>query len=240
MRINIKKSMDNYENHIPINKWAEDDRPREKLELKGRHALSDAELLAILIATGTRSESAVDLSKRLLQKASNNLIELSKMCLSDLLKEKGIGRAKAMAIMAALELGRRRNESGAISLEKITQSRQAFEIFRSLMGDVQYEQFWMLLLNRGNRLMRKIPISEGGISGTVVDPKKIFNIVLEFHASSIIIGHNHPSGNLEPSEADTRLTRKIRDAGTLLDIALLDHIIVGDDGYYSFADQGTM
>ena len=232
--------MDNYENHIPINKWAEDDRPREKLELKGRHALSDAELLAILIATGTKHESAVDLSKRLLQKASNNLIELSKMCLSDLLKEKGIGRAKAMTIMAALELGRRKNESGAISMEKITHSSQAFEIFRSLMGDNHYEQFWMLLLNRGNRLMRKIPISEGGISGTVVDPKKIFNIVLEFHSSSIIIGHNHPSGNLEPSEADTRLTRKIRDAGALLDIALLDHIIVGDDSYYSFADQGTI
>lgn len=230
--------MDNYINHIPINKWAEDDRPREKMELKGRHALSDAELLAILIATGTRSESAVDLSKRLLQKADNNLIELSKFCLSDLLKEKGIGRAKAMTIMAALELGRRRNESGAICLEKITQSRQAYEIFRSLMGEIQYEQFWMLLLNRGNRLIRKIPISEGGISGTVVDPKKIFNIVLEFHASSIIVGHNHPSGNLEPSEADTRLTRKIRDAGTLLDVALLDHIIVSDDSYYSFADQG--
>lgn len=232
--------MDNYVNHVPINKWAEDDRPREKMELKGRHALSDAELLAILISTGTKSESAVDLSKRLLQNAGNNLIELSKLCLSDFLKEKGIGKAKAMTIMAALELGRRRHGSGAVSQEKITQSRQAYEIFRSLMGEMHYEQFWILLLNRGNRLMRKIPISEGGISGTVVDPKKIFNIVLEAHASSIIIGHNHPSGNLEPSEADTRLTKKIRDAGNLLDIALLDHIIVCDDGYYSFADQGNI
>jgi DNA repair protein RadC len=232
--------MDNYINHVPINKWAEDDRPREKMELKGRHALSDAELLAILISTGTKSESAVDLSKRLLQNAGNNLIELSKLCLSDFLKEKGIGKAKAMTIMAALELGRRRNGSEAASQEKITQSRQAYEIFRSLMGEMHYEQFWMLLLNRGNRLMRKIPISEGGISGTVVDPKKIFNIVLEAHASSIIIGHNHPSGNLEPSEADTRLTKKIRDAGNLLDVALLDHIIVSDDGYYSFADQGSI
>ena len=232
--------MDNYINHIPINQWAEDDRPREKLELKGRHALSDTELLAILINTGTRQESALDLSKNLLQKAGNNLIELSRMCLSDLLKEKGIGKAKALAIMAAMELGRRRNEAVAVCLEKITQSRQAYEIFRSLMGEHLYEQFWMLLLNRGNRLLRKIQISEGGISGTVVDPKKIFNIVLEFHASSIIIGHNHPSGNLEPSEADRKLTRKIRDAGLLLDIDVLDHIIVGDDSYFSFADMGQM
>ena len=232
--------MDNYVNHIPISKWAEDDRPREKLETKGRHALSDTELLAILISTGTKKESAVDLAKNLLRKSSNNLIELSKMCLSDLVKEKGIGKAKALTIMAALELGRRRNEAGAVSLEKITQSRQAYEIFNSLMGDHLYEQFWILLLNRGNKLLRKIQISEGGISGTVVDPKKIFNIVLEFHASSIIIGHNHPSGNLQPSEADRKLTHKIRDAGMLLDIDVLDHIIVGDDSYYSFADQGEM
>lgn len=232
--------MDNYTSHIPISKWAEDDRPREKMEIKGRHALSDTELLAILISTGTRNESALDLSKNLLQKAGNNLIELSKMCLSDLVKEKGIGKAKALTIMAALELGRRRNEAMAVSPDKITQSRQAYEILRSLMGEHLYEQFWMLLLNRGNRLIRKIQISEGGISGTVVDPKKIFNMVLEHRASSIIIGHNHPSGNLEPSEADKKLTRKIRDAGILLDIDVLDHIIVGDDSYYSFADQGEM
>ena len=232
--------MDNYINHIPISKWAEDDRPREKLELKGRHALSDAELLAILINTGTKHGSAVHLSINLLQKAGNNLIELSKLCLSDMIKEKGIGKVKALTIIAALELGRRRNEAGAVSLDKITQSRQAYEIFRSLMGEHHYEQFWMLLLNRNNRLLRKVMISEGGISGTVVDPKKIFNIVLEFHASSIIIGHNHPSGNVEPSEADKKLTLKVRDAGLLLDISVLDHIIVGDDSYYSFADQGEM
>ena len=232
--------MDNYENHMPIRKWAEDDRPREKMELKGRHALSDSELLAILITTGTQHESAVDLSKRLLDKANNNLIELSRMCLSDFLKEKGIGKAKALIIMAAMELGRRRNEAGALALDKISQSRQAYEIFQSLMGDNHYEQFWMLLLNRGNRLMKKIQISEGGISGTVVDPKKIFNQVLAFHSSSIIIGHNHPSGNLEPSEADIKLTQKIRDAANMLDIALLDHIIVGDNSYFSFADEGRM
>jgi DNA repair protein RadC len=232
--------MDQYINHTPISRWAEDDRPREKLELKGRHALSDAELLAILISTGTVRESALDLSKKLLARSGNNLIELSKMCLSDLIREKGIGKAKALTIIAALELGRRRNEAVAVSSEKIAQSRQAYEIFRSLMGEHLYEQFWILLLNRANRLIRKIQISEGGISGTVVDPKKVFGMALEHRASSVIIGHNHPSGNLEPSDADRKLTRKIREAGAFLDIEVLDHIIVGDDNYFSFADHGEI
>ena len=190
--------MDNYVNHIPISKWAEDDRPREKLEMKGRHALSDTELLAILISTGTRHGSAVDLSKNILQKAGNNLIELSKMCLSDLLKEKGIGKAKALTIMAALELGRRRNEAGAVSLDKITQSRQAYEIFSSLMGDHLYEQFWMLLLNRGNKLLRKIQISEGGISGTVVDRRRYSTSFWSFTLLQSLLGTTIPRGTSSP------------------------------------------
>ncbi|MDP4280516.1 MAG: DNA repair protein RadC [Bacteroidota bacterium] len=232
--------MDEYKEHFTIRNWAEEDRPREKLLIKGRKSLSDAELLAILLGSGTRSESAVDLARRIIQEVNGNLAELSRMGIKELTKFNGIGEAKAVNILAALELGRRRSESEVIAREKITNSRDAWEVLKSSMDDMPYEEFWILLLNKANKIIRKVIISEGGISGTVVDPKKIFKIALDHHASSIILGHNHPSGNLQPSEADMKITRKIRDAGNLLDINVLDHIISGDNGYYSFADEGSL
>jgi len=232
--------MEKYENHFPIKHWAEDDRPREKMRLKGRSALSDTELMAILLGSGNRTESAVDLAKRILNKAGDNLIELSRMGINDLMEFNGIGHAKAVTIIAALELGKRRNEAEVIEKEKITSSRDAFEILRSTIGDQPYESFWIIMLNKANKVIWKCSISEGGVSGTVVDPKKIFKTVLDYHASSIILGHNHPSGNIQPSEADQKITRKIRDAGLMLDIAVLDHLIIGDDRYYSFADEGVL
>ena len=232
--------MERYENHFPIKNWAEEDRPREKLQLKGKNSMSDAELIAILLGSGNRSESAVDLAKRILLTSGENLIEISKMGINDLMGFNGIGEAKAVTMIAALELGKRRNESEVLAKEKIACSRDAFEIFRSVIGDQPYEAFWIILLNKANKVIRKCSISEGGVSGTVVDPKKIYKIALDQHASSIILGHNHPSGNIQPSEADQKITKKIRDAGFMLDVAVLDHLIIGDDSYYSFADEGTL
>ncbi len=232
--------MEPYENRQTIRNWAEEDRPREKLLIKGKNSLSDAELLAILLGTGNHGESAVDLAKKILSAVHDNLNELTRLGIPELEKFKGIGKAKAIIIIAALELGKRRNESEVIMKEKITHSRDAFEIFRNTMGDEPYEEFWIIMLNKANKVIRKCLISEGGISGTVVDPKKIFKIALDHHASSIILGHNHPSGNIQPSEADQKITRKIKDAGTMLDVAVLDHIIIGDDKYYSFADEGLL
>jgi DNA repair protein RadC len=239
-RIISKTTMERYENRVSMKKWAEEDRPREKLQQKGRNALSDAELIAILIGTGTKNESALDLAKNILRSAGENLIEVSKLGVHELLAISGVGPAKAVTLIAALELGRRRNESEVLTKEKITCSQDAFSIFRSVMGDYPYEAFWIILLNKANKVIRKSNISEGGISGTVVDPKKIYKVAIDHHASSIILGHNHPSGNLQPSEADHKITKKIRDAGTLLDIAVLDHLIIGEDGYYSFADSGML
>jgi DNA repair protein RadC len=232
--------MEEYINHIAIRNWAEDDRPREKLLLKGKNALSDSELLAIVLTTGNRSESAVDLAMKILKSVGDNLAELSRIGIPDLMKFKGVGEAKAIGIVAALELGRRRNEAEVMSREKITNSRDAYEILKCSLGDLVYEEFWILLLNKANKVIRKCSISEGGISGTVVDPKKIFKIALDHHASSIILGHNHPSGNIQPSEADHKITKKVKDAGIMLDVAVLDHIIIGDDHYYSFADEGCL
>ncbi|MEI7724866.1 MAG: DNA repair protein RadC [Bacteroidota bacterium] len=232
--------METYSNHSTIRNWAEDDRPREKLALKGRHSMSDAELLAILIGSGTRNESALDLAKNILKLADDNLAELSKLSIPDFIKVKGIGQARAVTILAAMELGRRRNESEAMVRDKIKPSRDAYEIFRNIIGDRPYEEFWIILLNRANKVLKKCNISEGGISGTVVDPKKIFKISLDNHASSIILGHNHPSGVVTPSEADCRITKKLHDAGAMLEVAVLDHLIIGEDSYYSFADDGAL
>lgn len=232
--------MEKYKNHTPIRSWAEDDRPREKFVLKGRQSLSDAELLAILISSGTKDESALDLAKKILHKANGTLQEISRFTVQELTQEKGIGTARAITILAALELGRRRNESEVVAREKIKSSRDAFEIFRSTMGDKPYEEFWILMLNRGNRLIRKHLVSEGGISGTVVDPKKVYKICIDHHATAIILGHNHPSGHLAPSEADIRLTKNLVNAGKLLDISVLDHLIVCDNAYYSFGDEGKL
>ena len=220
--------------------WAEEDRPREKLLLKGKGALSDAELIAILIGSGTRELSAVDLSKIILQKASNNLNELAKISLKDLMKIKGIGEAKAISIAAALELGRRRKDSDVVRRPKITSSKDAYEQIRSYLMDLAHEEFWILLLTRSNEVIRPVQISQGGISGTVADPKIIFKSALEHLASSMILAHNHPSGNLKPSEADKELTRRLVTSGKLLDIPVLDHLIVSELGYLSFADEGML
>ncbi|HOW26242.1 MAG TPA: DNA repair protein RadC [Bacteroidales bacterium] len=227
-------------NHIPISKWAEDDRPREKLLLKGKHSLSDAELLAILLGTGTRDHSALDLAKMILTETRNNLIELSKMQISQLMNFRGIGQAKAITVIAALELGRRRRGSEVIQRKKIQSSRDVFELFQVELAEKRYEGFWLLLLDRANKIVGQEKISEGGTAGTVADPKRIFKVAIDRFASSIILCHNHPSGNVEPSQADITLTKKMIHAGSLLDIQILDHIIIGEENYFSFADENMM
>jgi DNA repair protein RadC len=224
----------------PIREWAESDRPREKLLLKGRNALSDAELLAILMGSGSKNESAVDLAMRILRESNDNLIELTKLGVKELTKFKGVGEAKAISIIAAMELGKRRRGAEALEKKKITSSRDVFEYFSSIYGDHNYEAFYILLLNRANRIIREVQISEGGFSGTVADPKKIFKIALEHNASSIILSHNHPSGNIQPSDADIKLTHKLKSAGEMLDLPVIDHIILGEEKYYSFADEGQL
>ncbi|RFS14269.1 RadC family protein [Emticicia sp. C21] len=220
--------------------WAEEDRPREKLMLKGRAALSDAELIAILIGSGTRELSAVDLSKLILHSVGNNLNELARLSINDLMKFKGVGDAKAISIAAALELGRRRKESEVVKKAKITSSGDAYQAMRPYLLDLSHEQFWVLLLNRASEVIRPFQISIGGVAGTVADPKIIFKSAIEYLASAIILVHNHPSGNLTPSQADLDLTKRVKEAGRLLDIPILDHLIFGDNGYYSFADKGIL
>lgn len=223
-----------------IKEWAEDDRPREKLVTKGATALTDAELLAILIGSGTREESAVALCKRILASVENNLTELSKLTVANLMKFKGIGDAKAITIVAALELGKRRRLAEATKREAITASRDAYELLLPLFEDLKHEEFWILLLNRANKVIRKEKISAGGVAGTVVDNKMLFKTAIESLASSIILAHNHPSGNLKPSQQDIALTRTIKQAAQLFDINLFDHLIVTEHGYYSFADEGVL
>ncbi len=226
------------DNKLPISSWAEDDRPREKLMTKGKGQLSKAELIAILIGSGNRNESAVELSKRILNNVDNNFAELSKLSVTELCVYKGIGAAKAISIVAALEIGRRRRADDVVrKSNKITSSRNAYDMLYADLVDKQYEEFWILLLDRANSIIKKINISAGGISGTIADPKKIFKLALENNCSSIILAHNHPSDNLKPSHQDIKLTKKIVDAGKILEINVLDHIIVGSDNYFSFADE---
>ncbi len=228
-------------NKIPISQWSEDDRPREKMMLKGKGQLSKAELIAILIGSGNTDESAVELAKRILSSVDNNLAELSRLSISDLSKFKGIGPAKAISIVAALELGRRRRADDVlINTTKITSSQDAYNLLYAELSDKYHEEFWILLLDRANKVIRKVNISEGGLAGTVADPKKIFQLALEQHASSIILAHNHPSNNLQPSDNDIQLTKKIVAGGKSLDISILDHLIIGNDKFYSFADEGMM
>ena len=223
-----------------IKSWAEDDRPREKFLLKGRAALSDAELLAIIIGSGSRNESAVELSKRILSTASNNLLELGKYNLSELQTFKGIGEAKAISIAAALEIGRRRRSQENTVKKKISSSNDAFEILHAELSDLNTEEFWIILLNRANRVIKKSKISSGGISGTVADTRVIFKSAIDDLASVIILAHDHPSGNLKPSQADINLTKKLRESGTVLDIPVLDHIIIAENSYFSFADESLL
>lgn len=227
-------------NGLNILSWAEEDRPREKLLLKGKAALSDAELIGILIGSGTRALSAVDLSKLILHEVSNNLNELAKLSVKDLQKFKGIGEAKALAIVSALELGRRRKDSLFLKKPTITCSQDAYEVIKPELMDLSYETFWILLLNRANQVIKKSQISTGGVSGTIADPKIIFKTALECLSCAIILVHNHPSGNLKPSSSDISLTKKVKEAGAVLEIPVLDHIIFSDSGYLSFADEGLL
>jgi DNA repair protein RadC len=229
-----------YTNRIPMRNWAEEDLPGQKMLLKGVNSLSDAELLAIIIGTGIKDNSSLEIAKQMLGGSDNNLNAFWRTDYTDLKKFTGIGEKRAIKLLAIFALARRRNESEAMSQQKVTSSRDAFEIFHSLIGDLPYEEFWMLILNKANRIIKKVRISEGGVSGTVVDPKKVFKMALDCHASSLILGHNHPSGNLQPSEADNKITQKLKNAGIMLDIAVLDHLIIGDDLYYSFADEGGL
>jgi DNA repair protein RadC len=222
---------------LSIKQWAEGDRPREKMINKGKRSLSDAELIAILIGSGNEKESAVDLAKRILKNVNDNLIELSKMNINELMKFRGIGEARAINIVAALELGRRRQSEKALEKGHISCSKDIYEYFAGII-ETKYEEFWIALMDRANTIIKAINISIGGVSGTVVDPKKVFKIALEYGASSVIFCHNHPSGNIQPSDSDKHLTTKLKDAGNLLDIRVLDHIIMGDNTYFSFADEG--
>jgi DNA repair protein RadC len=232
----------NVEDSTPLNikSWSPEDRPREKLLLKGTSALSDAELVAILIGSGTPKMSAVELSKKILLQGKNNLNELARLSVKDLMKIKGIGEAKAITIVAALELGRRRKEQDPEEKPKITSSKDAFDLLKGDMMDLPNEEFWVLLMNRANRVVKKKRVSEGGVSGTVADPKIIYKMALEELASGVIVAHNHPSGNLQASQSDLDLTKKLKEAGKFLEIQLLDHIIIANQKYLSFADEGMI
>lgn len=231
--------MEVYRN-LSIRNWALEDRPREKLMAGGTQQLSNAELIALLIGSGTREVSAVELARQVLHLAGNNLDKLGKYSVNDLTKLKGIGQAKAISIVAALELGRRRKLVDTPDLPKITSSNEVFNLMFPLLGDLTYEEFWVLLLNRSNKVTEKRKISQGGITGTVTDIRLILKMAIDSLSTSIILCHNHPSGNLQPSEADINITRRLKEASSLMDIAVLDHIIIAGKSYYSFADEGTI
>ncbi len=225
---------------LTIKSWSPEDRPREKLLSKGTSALSDAELIAILIGSGTARLSAVDVSKKVMQHVGNQLHELARLSVKDLMKIKGIGEAKAVTIIASLELGRRRKDIEELEKPKISASKDAFDQLAGDLSDLGHEEFWVLLLNRAHRVVKKKRISEGGVSGTVADPKIIFKMALEELASGIIVAHNHPSGNMTASQSDIDLTRKLKEAGKFLEVQLLDHLIVCGQKYFSFADEGML
>jgi DNA repair protein RadC len=228
-----------YETKISIKAWAEEDRPREKLSAQGRRALTDAELIAILIGSGSRNETAVELSKRILHHYDNDLNKLGKASIAELSNFKGIGEAKAISIIAALEIGRRRNDEAVKEIERIGGSKDAYNIIKRYLVDLNHEEFWILLIGQNNRVLGKEFISKGGLTTTIVDPKVIFSVALQYSAASIMMAHNHPSGNLKPSQQDIALTKKVVEAGKMLDILVLDHLIIGDNSYYSMADEGV-
>jgi DNA repair protein RadC len=230
--------VENYETKIGIKSWAEEDRPREKLSGQGRRALTDAELIAILIGSGSRNETAVELSKRILHHYDNDLNKLGKATINDLCNFKGIGEAKAISIIAALEIGRRRNEFETKAPETVLASKDAYQIMKRHLIDLNHEEFWILLMGRSQKVLSKELVSRGGLSETAVDPKVIFGMALQHQATGIILIHNHPSGSLKPSQNDIVLTKRLVDAGNMLGIKILDHIIISDQGYYSFGDEG--
>jgi len=224
-------------NSFSIKSWNEDDRPREKMLLKGKLALSDAELVALLIGSGSRNESAVALGQRILGSVSNNLNELGRLSLYDLMQFKGIGEAKAITITAALELGRRRRGEVALEKKKIRASTSVFELMQPILGELDHEEFWVIYLNNSNKILQTVQLSKGGITGTVVDIRLAFKTALQLGAVAVILAHNHPSGTLKPSTADIELTKKLKTAGESLDIKVLDHLIVTEKAYFSFADE---
>ncbi|MEH6408589.1 MAG: DNA repair protein RadC [Leeuwenhoekiella sp.] len=225
---------------LSIKNWSLDDRPREKLLQKGRTALSNAELIAILIGSGSRNESAVSLGQRILSSTQNNLNELGKLEITQLMKFKGIGEAKAVTIAAALEIGRRRRTEEALKRTKINGSKSVFELLQPILGELPHEEFWIIYLNNSNKVIQKNQLSKGGITGTLVDVRLVLKRALELGATSLILAHNHPSGTLKPSEADKALTRKLKLASESLDIKVLDHLIVTEKSYFSFADDGLL
>lgn len=226
---------------LSVKHWSPDDQPREKLLLKGVNALSDAELLAILLGSGNTEESVVQLSQRILRSVDNNLNHLGKLSIKNLISNfKGIGEAKAISIIAALELGKRRRSSEVISLGKIRFSKDIYELFHPILADLYHEEFWVLFLNRANKMIDKIRLSQGGISETLVDNRILYKEALARLCSNVIICHNHPSGNTKPSKQDEVITLKIKEGLKLLDIHLIDHVIICDQEYYSFADEGKL
>ncbi|WP_231462465.1 MULTISPECIES: DNA repair protein RadC [unclassified Pedobacter] len=232
--------MENYEQKLGIKLWAEEDRPREKLLLNGRRHLTDAELIAILIGSGNKNESAVDLSKRILNSFNNNLTKLGQASIAELSKFKGIGEAKAISIVAALELGLRRRETAIEDIVKVSTSSDVYKYLYQTFAHLNHEEFWILLLNRANKITGKQLISKGGQAGTVADPKIIFKVALEQNAAYIVMAHNHPSGNLKPSDSDNKLTLNMVASGNLLSIPIVDHLIFTDNGYYSYRDEGII
>ena len=229
-----------YNQKLNIKAWAEEDRPRDKLSLKGKNALSDAELIAILIGSGNKLETAVELSRKILSSINNDLNKLGKLTIPDLTQFKGIGEAKAISIIAALELGRRRKGSKVEKRLSINSSNDAFNIIADVLSDLPHEEFWVIYLNKKNEVLKKENISKGGIDGTIADTKIIFKHAIEQLASALILFHNHPSGNLKPSKADIKLTKKLKETGIMLDTPVLDHLIIGEKDYFSFADEGII
>jgi DNA repair protein RadC len=229
-----------YPNKLTIKAWAEEDKPREKLMLKGRQALSDAELMAIILGSGNSKQSAVELAQTLLNAYNNSLHKLGKVSVKDLCAFHGVGPAKAISIIAALELGRRRQTEPVEELPKVQSSQMAFNVFYPLVQDKPTEEFWLLHLNQSGRVLNVQQISQGGITGTIVDARIVFKEALSNFSTSVIVCHNHPSGSIKPSEADVRLTKRLVEAGRLLQIPVKDHLIIGNDAYFSFADQGLI
>lgn len=226
--------------NFSIKDWSESDRPREKLNAHGKETLTNSEILAILIGSGNRTESAVALCKRILASVDNNLNALGKLSVAQLQEFKGIGEAKAISIVAGLELGRRRRADDSVNLNVITSSKSVFELMQPQIGDLAHEEFWVLYLNNSNKVIQKLQLSKGSITGTLVDVRLLLKKALEISATALILCHNHPSGTLKISDADKQITEKIKKAGMSLDIKLLDHVIVTEKGYSSFADDGIL
>jgi DNA repair protein RadC len=225
---------------LSIKNWSDDDKPREKLVQKGKNILSDAELVAILIGSGSRNESAVELSKRILASVNNNLNELGRLSIKQLKEFKGIGEAKAVTIAAALEMGRRRRGEAAQKITKIRSSKSVFELLQPILGELEHEEFWIIYLNNSNKVLHHAQLSKGGITGTLVDVRLVLKQALELGAVAMILAHNHPSGTLKPSTADTQITQKLKKAADALDLKVLDHLIITQKEYFSFADEGVL